>query len=314
MCVPQGASCPRVDRHDLPRHGARLPAEILGLVRRQHVGGVEGGDEDPSVRRRRWGQHTPERPGQDLGRTAQRLEPVVLVAADGRVPELAARGRIHPHDDAALAGPDDDGAGRLGGGRGHRDDHGVHEVAVEEVVRVRLVVPDQPSRAGLEGDGRIRVEVGSWTAAPVGVLRRSDEGRRVRDADVEQPGPRGERRGVPRAPARVDRRVPPQGWRGHSVEAPQQLARALVDRVDEAAVTADIDPFDAHGHGRGDDVSPDHLWLNVDTVGRSAGQPRRPQVPPRALVQCEERRRCDPEYLSPPHGDALGTDGVHVRR
>ena len=179
---------------------------------------------------------------------------------------------------------------------------------------VGLVMPHDLAVGDPKRDGRVGIEVGSWTAAPVGVLRRSDEGRRVRDADVEEPRSRRERRRIPRTPTGVDRRISPQTRRGHSVETPQQLARALSHRIDEAPVTADIDPPDTHGHGRGDHVSPDHLRLNVDPVGHSAGQPRRPQLPARGLVQCEERRRCDPEYLPPPDGDALRADRVPVRR
>jgi hypothetical protein len=164
------------------------------------------------------------------------------VVPHGRLPQQRTGVGIEGDDHASLAGADDD----LPTVEPH--DHRVHEVAVEQVVGVHLVVPAQRAAAQVERHDRVGVQVAARPARAVGELWRAREGGGVGDAEVHEAALAVDRRRVPGATAGVHRRVAPHVCAVDRVELPARRAGLGVEGVDHAVVAADVDPAHAHRH------------------------------------------------------------------
>ena len=174
-----------VDGDDLRRRTGRARRRSRRSRRaRASTGASTDGDVDHAVGRRRRRDDAAEgargRPGSGRSSSVRSSFSWWPTGVDHRSSPVV---RIETDHDGALAGRDHDGVTV-----GRASDQRVHQVAVEEVVRMDLVVPAQLAGVDVEGDRRVGVEVGAGTARAVGELGGARERRRVGHApDTRRP-------------------------------------------------------------------------------------------------------------------------------
>ena len=213
----------------------------------------------------------PQSPGQtSTGLRRQRAE-VVQVRADRLRPAPRA-GQPVPRDDAPrLAGAEDATAD---------DDRRGLEVVVAHVVLRHLVVPEElPGGRGQREQG---VGVGDRARihAAVRSHRRAAPGPGIRDPEVEA-AVRRDRGRVPRATAAGGGKLP---WIADRLEAPADLSRALVERIQRAA------PARREADGRGEDEAARGERGDVDELLVAVRQLAGPQLAAGPCVECERAR------------------------
>ena len=158
------------------------------------------------------------------------------------------------------------------------DDRRGLEVVVAHVVLRHLVVPEElPGGRGQREQG---VGVGDWARihAAVRSHRRAAPGPGIRDSEVEA-AVRRDRGRVPRATAAGGGKLP---WIADRLEAPADLPRALVERIQRAA------PARREADGRGEDEAARGERGDVDELLVAVRQLAGPQL---AAGPCVERER-----------------------